>query len=174
MLRFHGFGVLVGRKSAPVALTTGVTATQGCRRRPVSGPFRRCLTRKGRDDCTQINICNVYRFSTFSDRSVRLFLRWRRAVQPVCCAVCTAITTEATSLVVFGGGARKGAGGGGAAGRPRGVTGRRAIQQAATGYTHKLPASAPCHCLECPPGPASALGGRSEWSAATGQSSNHR
>ncbi|MBP2082081.1 hypothetical protein J3A69_001144 [Pseudomonas putida] len=99
---------LLVEKSAPVLITSKATATQLWYADPCPGPFTDVPQRMGPDDCTQINICNVYRFSPFSDRSVKLFQGRRQAMRRVCFSPFGAKPTEATSLVVFGGGAREG------------------------------------------------------------------
>lgn len=66
MLGFHALTVLVGGKNA-------VRVTQS----PALLPVRDCgAVDDGSDrpsECTQTNHCYVYRFSNFSDRSVRVF-----------------------------------------------------------------------------------------------------
>ncbi|WP_218563538.1 hypothetical protein, partial [Pseudomonas sp. RW405] len=99
---------LLVEKSAPVLITSKVTATQLWYADPCPDPFTDVPQGSGLGDCTQINICNVYRFSSFSDRSVKLFLGRRQAMRRVCSGPFGAKPTEATSLVVFGGGAREG------------------------------------------------------------------
>ena len=198
---------LLVEKSAPVLITNEVIATQLWYADPCPSPFTDVPQRSGLDDCTQINICNVYRFSPFSDRSVKLFFgaatgqvrRLRRCFRRM--------PTVATSLVLFGGGAREGVGRGSAWGcsaalsrhkaaptekmrspvgaalrrdgpqsGPGGITWRSQFQprHPATGCTHTPPTGALCHYPESRPAPASALGDRSGWSVAAGQSSTHR
>ncbi|MCX2694794.1 hypothetical protein OO255_27760, partial [Pseudomonas sp. DCB_BZ] len=59
---------LLVEKSAPVLITSKVTATQLWYADPCPGPITDVPQGSGLGDCTQINICNVYRFSSFSDR----------------------------------------------------------------------------------------------------------